>query len=106
MSDSKNSLLADRGVAALRFTIEEQRHPLFKRFVQAFAEERQSLLEANAHPQNIEQTTLLRGQLILLSRISARTSEVGPESRQSEGIAPESASPALVAERFPVSFET
>lgn len=105
MSEAKNPALIDRGLAALKFSREEQRHPLFKKFERAFAEERQLQLEQLAHPQNIEQTTLLRGQLALLSRISARTSEVGPESRQSEADGPESATPARAATGFPVSFE-
>lgn len=105
MTDAKNTLPADRGLLALKFTREDQRHPLFKRITQVLADERQLLLEQNAHPQNIEQTTLLRGQLILLSRISARTSEVGPESRQSEADGPESATSARAATGFPLSFE-
>lgn len=94
-----------RGIDTLKFTREEQRHPIYKKFAAAFAEERQILLERLAHVANIESTTLMRGEIRLLSQISARTSEVGPESRQSEATGPESASPALVAERFPVSFE-
>jgi hypothetical protein len=87
------------------FTREERRHPIFKRFAQAFAEERAVKVEQLTPPQNIEQTTLLRGEIRMLSLISARTSEVGPESRQSEPDGPESASPARAAAGFPLSFE-
>lgn len=94
-----------RGIPSLRFTQEEARHPLFKKFVKAFAEEREELRAQLEAVQNIESTTLLRGQLHLVKRISARTSEVGPESRQSEADGPESATPARAATGFPVSFE-
>lgn len=93
------------GLDRLVFTEDEQRHPLFKRLVLAIKEEREMLRDSLEFPSKIEETTLLRGQLLLLNRISAATSEVGPESRQSEANSPESASPALAAERFPLEFE-
>lgn len=95
-----------RGIAGLAFTSEEKRHPLFKRIAAAMADEKEFRRSELEHVQNIESTTLLRGRLQAVNQILARLShEVGPESRQSEGDAPESAIPALVAERFPVSFE-
>lgn len=95
----------ERGLAALSFTIGEQQHPLFKKIVAALREEREKLRDALEHPGDIATTTLQRGEIRLVKRILARTEEVGPESRQSEGDAPESATPALVSERFPVIFE-
>lgn len=95
-----------RGIVTLSFNAEERRHPIFKKIAAALRDETALMKDQLAHPSNIEQTTLLRGEIRHANRISARLSEVGPESRQSEAFGPESAIPALDAERFPVSFET
>ena len=94
-----------RGLQTLSFNQEEKRHPIYKKILRAFEEERALMREQLEHPSNIEQTTLLRGELRHAKRISARLTEVGPESRQSEPHGPESATPALAAERFPMDFE-
>jgi hypothetical protein len=83
------------GLDLLQFSRQDRQHPIFKRFERAFMEERAAQLERLAHVANIESTTLQRGEIRLLSQILARTSEVGPESRQSEFMdEPESAFPA------------
>jgi hypothetical protein len=89
---------------ALRFTDLEARTPLYKKVRAAVQAEFEELRDKLLHPSNIETTTLLRGEVRLAQRILARLDEVGPESRQSEPVGPESASPALAAERFPMDF--
>lgn len=80
-----------KGIAGFQMSPEEARSPLWQRFEAALREERAITREHLEYPQNIEQTTLLRGQLQLVKQILARTDEVGPESRQSEPAWPESA---------------
>lgn len=76
---------------------------MFKKFVAAIESERELLLEQLEPASNIETTTLLRGELRALKRILARTSEVGPESRQSEANGPESATPRGAVSRIPMT---
>jgi hypothetical protein len=94
-----------QGVARLVFKQSEQDHFIVKRLKLALHEERALLRAQNDHPVDIATTTLLRGELRLVSRILARLDEVGPESRQSEPAGPESAPLAPTAGGFPVSFE-
>lgn len=72
------------GYASLTFTREEMQTLLFRKFVHAIEEERQILRQQLEDVSNIETTTLLRGELRGVKKILARTSEVGPESRQSD----------------------
>lgn len=94
-----------RGIAALTFTREDSHSPLYQRLVAALRDE-QALLREQLEPlQNIESTTVTRGQLHMVKRILARADEVGPESRQSEADGPESAFPAPAAGRLPEGYE-
>jgi hypothetical protein len=92
------------GLARFVLRKTEREHFLVKRFEQALREERETLRTQLEHPGDIAATTLLRGQITLLKRILARLDEVGPESRLSEALSPESAPPAPTAGGFPVSF--
>jgi hypothetical protein len=94
-----------QGLSRLVFQRVEHEHYLLKRLKLALIEERDALRVQNDHPTDIATTTLLRGEIRLLTRILARLDEVGPESRQSELPTPESAPPAPTAGGFPVSFE-
>ena len=82
----------DRGIAGFTLTPDEARSPLWRRFQAALDEELHLLRVRNDAPADIKDTTLLRGELRCVKRISARTAEVGRESRQSEPLGPESAS--------------
>jgi hypothetical protein len=100
-----SSTTTKTGLSALVFKREETLHPIFKKIVAALEQERERMRAELEHPANIESTTLLRGELRAVKRILARTSEVGPESRQSEADGPESAPLARAATGFPVSFD-
>jgi hypothetical protein len=99
-----NGQTKDRGLAGLTFTREEKRHPAVQKLVAALAEELEIMRIQNDSVQNIEATTVLRGQILCVKRISARTLEVGPESRQSEADGPESASARDPVTGFPKGF--
>lgn len=78
-----------RGLAGLAFTREELRHPITAKLRAALQDELALLREQNDGTQDIARTTLLRGQIQCVKNISARTLEVGPESRTSEPEGPE-----------------
>jgi hypothetical protein len=87
----------DRGLTAFRASLRPQdvRSELWQRLMAAIEDERTMMRAQNDSDMNIAETTLLRGQLRLASRILALADEVGPESRQSELEKPESASSPL-----------
>lgn len=89
--------IRSKGIAGFALTREDRDSFLWRRFEAAVREERELLRGQLEHVQNIESTTLLRGQLQAVKQILARADEVGPESRQSEPIGPESAFPARAA---------
>lgn len=91
-----------RGLAGVRFTLDDMRSPALQKLLVAVREEQGDMRAQLEHPMNIEQTTLLRGRLQLVKEILARTDEVGPESRQSEPW-PEAASFAHAAVGMPES---
>lgn len=80
-----------RGIGGLQLTPEEARSALWQRLSAALSEELAIAREQNDHPMNIVDTTVLRGRIALLKQIQARAPEVGPGSRQSEPVRPESA---------------
>ena len=96
-----NQLIA---VAGWTPTREDMRAPALQKLLAALAEERELLRTRLEYPQNIESTTLLRGQLQAVKQILARTEEVGPESRQSEAVGPESAFSARAATGLPEGY--
>jgi hypothetical protein len=89
-----------RGISGLTFTREELAHPILRKLRAALADELALMREQNDNEQSIVATTVLRGQILFVKRISAQTPEVGPESRQSEPDGPESASARLSAAGF------
>lgn len=94
---------APRGLAGLRFTPQDMDIPAVQKLLAALRDE-QALLREHLEPvQNIESTTLLRGQLQAVKQILARADEVGPESRESEPVWPESPS-APAAGRLPEGY--
>ena len=92
------------GLAGFKLTREEAESPWWRRFHQAIEEELHLQRLQNDDPGlNIQATTVMRGQIGLLKRISARTTEVGLKSRPSEGDALESANFAPAAGRLQLS---
>lgn len=79
------------GIERIALPLEQRRmEPTLKIIVSALKEELSELREQNDTPDTIGNLTYRQGGIALLKRILARL-EVGPESRQSEGYAPESA---------------
>src|SRR4051812_24655021 len=96
---------ATRGIGGLDFTQEQAATPLFRLIVAALEDELKLMREQNDVDSDIKNTTLLRGEIRCVKRILARTSEVGPVSRQSEhDDVPESASVASAAGGIPPGY--
>ncbi len=93
-----------KGVSGFVLTRQDRESALWQRFEAALREERRVLGEQLEPVQNIESTTLLRGQLQAVKQILARADEVGPESWQAEPIGPESAFPARSAAGMPERY--
>lgn len=93
-----------RGIAGLTLTREDMRSPVLQKVLAALRDERQALLESLEPLQNIESTTVTRGQLHMVKRILARADEVGPESWQSEAQGPESAFPPRADTGLPEGY--
>jgi hypothetical protein len=92
-----------RGIAGLNLTREDVRSPALQKVLAALRDEQLALRESLEPVQNIESTTVTRGQLHMVKKILARADEVGPESWQSEAEGPESAS-ARAATGMPEGF--
>jgi hypothetical protein len=84
MTPEHAEAIRSKGLSGFALTREERESALWRRFEAAAREERNLLREHLEHVQNIESTTLLRGQLQAVKQILARADEVGPESRPSE----------------------
>lgn len=78
------------GLEALFLNRSDERHPLVVAIVAALRQELEEMRQANDAPEGIQDTTLRRGEIRFAKRILARL-EVGPESRQSAPMWPESA---------------
>lgn len=85
-----------KGFAGLQFTREEMLHPLFIKILHAAEEERHMLRAQLEDVSDIGTTTLLRGELRMVKKFLARTSEVGPESRQGDSFGAASAFPPVL----------
>lgn len=104
MNASGPDIHASTGLGAFALTRQDRESPVWQRFVALLRDEQAKLRRQLEPVQNIESTTLLRGELQLVKRILARADEVGPESRQSEPQGPESAFPARSATGLPDGF--
>lgn len=75
----------------------EAESPLWRRFHEHLGNELERLRRQNDSAEKIEPTTIRRGEIALAKRILALSPEVGPESSESEGDAPESQPAGFIA---------